>query len=116
MTSKRRGNSFSWCKITIFPVKTTIYFSQDRDERASGYLKGSGYFHSTLNGILQRIVFPLNMLKNRENFNLLIHPKELILSIVSSGNYFSVMMMKKPVFLQQNDFAFSGIPANNPIV
>jgi hypothetical protein len=56
------------------------------------------------------------MLKNRENINLLIHPKELILSIVSSGNYFSVMMMKKPVFLQQNDFAFSGIPANNPIV
>jgi hypothetical protein len=58
MTSKRRGNSFSWCKITIFPVKTTIYFSQDRDEHASSYLKGSGYFHSTLNGISQRIVFP----------------------------------------------------------
>jgi hypothetical protein len=52
MTSKRGGNSFSWCKSTIFPVKTTIYFSPDLDELPSGYLKGSGYFYSSLNGIL----------------------------------------------------------------
>jgi hypothetical protein len=116
MTSKRRGNSFSWCKITIFPVKTTIYFSQDRDESASGYSKGSGYFHSFHNGILKRIVFSLKMLKNQDNINLLIHPKEVILFLVSSGNYFSGMMNRDRYSCTRNDFHFSGIPANNPIV
>jgi hypothetical protein len=67
MTGKRRGTSFSWCKITIFPVKTTIYFSQHHDESASEYSNGSGYFHSTHNGISERIVFPVKMLKNQDN-------------------------------------------------
>jgi hypothetical protein len=71
MTGKRRGTSFSWCKITIFPVKTTIYFSQHRDECASGCSKGSGYFHSTHNGISERIVFP-----------------EILSSVFFAGNYY----------------------------
>jgi hypothetical protein len=40
MTSKRRENSFSWCKITIFPVKTTNYFVLNDDGGTSGYSSG----------------------------------------------------------------------------
>jgi hypothetical protein len=50
MTSKRRGISFSWCKSTIFPVKTTIYFSTCRMNALPGIETGQDIFLPLLTG------------------------------------------------------------------
>jgi hypothetical protein len=38
ISSKRKGNSFSWYKITIFLVNARKYFSKDHELSTSGYL------------------------------------------------------------------------------
>lgn len=54
-----------------------------------------------LNGISERIVFFVRKSKIRVSMILLIHTKEVILSTVFSGNYFSDLTKMEPLFLHQ---------------
>ena len=101
---QKKRNFFFMVQKYNFSRKNNNIFLNLQDECASGYWNGSGYFLTSLNGISERIVFIVKMLKIRNNMILLIHPKEVILSTVFSGNYFSVLMSKEVVFRQQYRF------------